>query len=88
MTHRTAFHLDCTAIFPACRFDCTKCMAEIQSTLAQTPGVAGLHTEGQGAGARLIIEHDPSQVPPEQLLETLRRLPSFCRASFAPTLLG
>ena len=57
MTHRTAFHLDCTAIFPACRFDCTKCMAEIQSTLAQTPGVAGLHTEGQGAGARLIIEH-------------------------------
>jgi hypothetical protein len=88
MMHRSAFHLDCTAIFPACRFDCTKCMAEVQSTLAQTPGVAGLHTEGQGADARLIIEHDPAQASPEQLLETLGRLPSFCRASFVPTVLG
>ena len=88
MTHRSAFHLDCTAIFPACRFDCPKCLAEIQSTLAQTPGVAGSYTEGQGAGARLIIEHDPSLAPPEQLLETLRRLPSFCHGSFLPTVLG
>jgi hypothetical protein len=88
MTHRSAFHLDCTAIFPACRFDCARCMTEIRSVFAQTPGVAGLLMEGEGADTRLIIEHDPSQVPPQQLLETLRRLPSFCRASFVPTLLG
>jgi hypothetical protein len=88
MIHRSVFHLDCTAIFPACRFDCARCMTEIRSVLAEVPGATGLHTEGQGAEARLIIVHDPSRVTPEQLLEHLCRLPSFCRASFVPTLLG
>jgi hypothetical protein len=88
MAHRSAFHLDCTAIFPACRFDCAKCTAEIRSVLARIPGVTGLHTEGEGADARLIIVHDPSQATLEQLIGLLRRLPSFCQASFVPTLVG
>jgi hypothetical protein len=88
MTHRSVFHLDCTAIFPVCRFDCGRCMTEIRSVFARIPGVTGLHTEGEGADTRLIIVHDPSQVTSEQLLEDLRRLPSFCQASFTPTLLG
>jgi hypothetical protein len=88
MAHRSAFHLDCTAVFPACRFDCTKCIAEIRSVFLRIQGVTGLHAEGQGVEARLIIVHDPSTVTAEQLMEVFKRLPSFYRASFTPALLG
>ena len=88
MTHRSAFHLDCTAIFPDCRFECAKCLREIESVFGRIPGVDGLRTEGEGADARLIVVYDPSQVTEEQLMQAFRRLPSFCRASFTPTLLG
>jgi hypothetical protein len=88
MDHRSAFHLDCTAIFPACRFDCARCLAEIQAVFAGVPGVTGLHLEGEGAQARLLLVHDPSLVTAEQLAAILRRLPSFYRASFVPSLVG
>ena len=88
MVHRSAFHLDCTALFPDCRFQCPKCWEEIRSVFAQMPGVSDLYTEGQGADARLIIVHDPSQVTAEQLMSILKRLPSFHKAFFTPTLLG
>jgi hypothetical protein len=88
MAQRSAFHLDCTAIFPACRFECTKCMEEVWSILTPIPGVEGLCTAGEGADTRLIVVHDPSRVTAERLLEILGRLPSFSEASFAPTLLG
>jgi hypothetical protein len=88
MDHRSAFHLDCTAIFPACRFDCAKCRAEIHAVFAALPGVIGLHLEGEGAEARLIVVHDPSRATVEQLTDIFRRLPSFYQASFVPTLLG
>jgi hypothetical protein len=86
--HRSVFHLDCTALFPDCRFECANCLQEIHSVFAQIPGVDCLRMEGEGAEARLSIIHDPVQVTPEQLLDLLRRLPSFHRASFVPTLLG
>ncbi len=88
MVHRSAFHLDCTALFPDCRLECAKCLQEIRSVFTQVPGVDGLHTEGQGADARLIIVHDPSQVTADQLLDLFKRLPSFHHASFTPTLPG
>jgi hypothetical protein len=88
MAYHSIFHLDCTAIFPACQFNCARCAGEIQSTLMQVPGVAHLHLEGEGTDAKLIIAHDPSQVTCDQLAAVLERLPSFCRASFAPTVLG
>ena len=88
MAQRSAFHLDCTAVFPACRFDCARCLAEIRSVFAGIAGVTGLHLEGEDAEARLIIAHDPSVATVEQLITLLRRLPSFCQASFVPTLVG
>jgi len=88
MVHRSAFHLDCTAILPACRFECTKCLAEVRSVLTRLPGVEGLGTAGEGADTRLIIVHDPFRVTTAQLREILERLPSFYEASFAPHLLG
>ncbi len=88
MVHRSVFHLDCTGLFPGCRFECARCLQEIRSVFSQIPSVDGLHTEGEGADARLIIVHDPSQVTAEQLLGILQHLPSFHQAFFAPTLLG
>ena len=88
MAHRSAFHLDCTALFPECQFHCAKCLSEIQSVFADLPGVDSLHTEGQDAETRLIITYDSCQVTPEQLLDLFKRLPSFYRASFIPTLVG
>jgi len=88
MTHRSAFHLDCTRLFPDCRFDCGKCLSEIRSVFAEIPGVDALDLEGEDAEARLIIVHDPARVSAEELLGTFKRLPSFHRASFVPTLLG
>lgn len=88
MVHRSAFHLDCTALFPGCRFECARCLQEVRSVFAQIPGVESLHAEGQGAEARLIIIHDPSYVTVEQLLGILKRLPSFHKDSFTPTVLG
>ncbi len=88
MFRRSAFHLDCTAIFPVCRFECAKCMEEVRSVFSRIPGVVDLGTEGEGADTRLIVVHDPGRATTGQLLEILGRLPSFCEASFAPTLLG
>ncbi len=88
MVHRSAFHLDCTAIFPTCRFECAKCMEEVRSVFTRIPGVEDLGTAGEGADTRLIVVHDPGRVTAAQLLEILGRLPSFSEASFAPTLLG
>ena len=88
MAQRSAFHLDCTAVFPDCRFECTKCLEEVRSVLTRIPGVEGLGTAGDGADTRLIIVHDPGRVTAEQLLEILGRLPSFTQASFVPSLLG
>ena len=88
MTHRSVFHLDCTALFPDCALGCQRCREEIRSVLTRLPGVAGLYLEGDGADARLIVTHDPSQVTAEHLLDVFRGLPSFHAASFVPTLLG
>ena len=88
VVHRSAFHLDCTGLFPDCRFECVNCLREIHAVFAHVPGVDRLHMEGEGADARLMIVHDPSQVTAEQLLDILKRLPSFHRVSFTPTLLG
>ena len=88
MAQRSAFHLDCTAILPACRFECARCLEEIRSVFTQIPGVEDLCTAGEGAQTRLIVVHDPTRVTAAQLLEILRRLPSFSEAPFVPTLLA
>jgi hypothetical protein len=88
MVYRSAFHLDCTALLPDCRFACARCLQEVRSIFTQIPGVDGLYTEGQGTDARLIIVHDPSRITAEQMMDILKRLPSFHKAFFAPAVLG
>ena len=87
MVTRSAFHLDCTPIIPECGFKCAKCLQELQSVFGEMPGVDSCYTEGEGENAKFVVEHDPSKVTIEQLVETFRRLPSFYKEFFFPRLL-
>jgi hypothetical protein len=80
---RSAFHVDCTGIIPECEFKCAKCVQEIQSVLGQMEGVDKCYLEGEA----LIVEHDPSKVTVEHLMETLGGLPSFYKGFFVAKLL-
>ena len=83
MTNRSAFHLDCTAILAECGSTCGRCIEEMQSVFGRMPGVSRFYREGPG----VVVEHDPSVVTVEQLLDVFRGLPSFYRSHFIPSML-
>ena len=83
MTNRSAFHLDCTAILAECGSTCGRCIEEMQSVFGRTPGASKFYREGPGGG----VEHDPSVVTVEQLMDVSRALPSFYRSRFIPSML-
>jgi hypothetical protein len=70
-------------VIPECGFQCARCIEEVKSVLGGTPGVSRFYREGDG----VVVEHDPSVIPVEQLLDTFRSLPSFYRGRFIPTML-
>jgi len=78
---RTAFHLDCGPIIPACGFTCGKCIGEMTTVFGGTPGVSAFYREGDG----VVVEHDPGVVTAEQLMDVFRRLPSFYPNHFVPS---
>jgi copper chaperone CopZ len=84
MIKRSPFHLDCTPIIPECEFKCAKCVREIESVLGEMEGVDKCYLEGEGKDTKVIVEHDPSMVTVEQLMEAFRGLPSFYRGFFVP----
>jgi copper chaperone CopZ len=83
MNTRSFFHLDCTGIIPECGFNCGKCIKEIESVLSKTKGADKFYREGDG----IVIEHDPNIVTAEQLIIIFKRLPSFYKGFFIPTLM-
>ncbi len=83
MTIRTAFHLDCTPIIPACGFNCGKCLEEMETVFGGTRGISGFYREGDG----VVVEHDTSAVTTEQLMEVFRGLPSFYEKHFVPSVM-
>jgi copper chaperone CopZ len=87
MITRSALHIDCNPIIPECGFKCGKCVQEIQSVLGEIEGVAKSYIEDEEKEAKLIVEHDPSKVTVEQLMDTLKRLPSFYKSFFVPELI-
>ena len=87
MITRSAFHLDCNPVIPECRFKCAKCLGEIRAVLGKISAVNNVSIEGQGDDAKLVINYDSSSVSVEDLLETLRGLPSFYKGFFVPKLL-
>jgi len=84
MISRSAFHLDCTAIIAECGCKCGRCIEEMKSVFAGTPGVSKFYREGHG----VVVEHDASVVAVEQLLEIFRGLPSFYQSRFVPSVMG
>ncbi len=83
MDRRTAFHLDCTGILAECGCTCGKCLAEMRSVFAGTPGVRQFDREGQG----VVVEYDPEVVRVEELMDIFPRLPSFYRNRFIPSIM-
>ncbi len=83
MIRRTAFHLDCTSVLAECECTCGKCIEEMKTVFEGTPGVGRFYREGHG----VVLEHDPGVIAVEQLMEIFRRLPSFYRGRFVPSLL-
>jgi copper chaperone CopZ len=87
MIIRTAFGLDCNSIIPKCGFACAKCIREIETTLTCKNGVRKVYIEGEAEKAKLIVEHDPAITNAEQLIEALKKLPSFYEGFFIPTVI-
>jgi len=83
MISRTAFHLDCRPIIPACGFNCVKCIEEMKSVFGRTRGVGGSYREGDG----VVVEHDASVATVEQLMDIFRGLPSFYENHFVPSVM-
>jgi len=83
MTSRTAFHLGCRPIIPACGFNCGKCIGEMKTVFDGTRGVSAFYREGDG----VVVEHDASVVTAEQLMAVFRRLPSFYESHFVPSVM-
>jgi hypothetical protein len=87
MITRSAFDLDCTPMIPGCGFKCPKCIQEIESTLTSMQGVSRCYLEGEAAEAKIVVEHDPTAVTVEQLIDVFRSLPSFYEGCFIPTMI-
>ena len=87
MITRTAFDIDCNPIIPKCGFACAKCIQEIETTLTRKDGVSKAYIEGEAEEAKLIVEHDPAIANTNQLIETLKKLPSFYDGFFIPTVI-
>ena len=87
MNSRSAFDLDCNPVIPECGFECPKCIQEIESTLTAIHGVSKVYMEGASEDGKLIVEHAPTTVTVEQLIDVFKGLPSFYEGFFIPTLI-
>jgi copper chaperone CopZ len=85
MIIRTAVSLDCGPIIPECGFACPKCIQEIETTLTRKKGVSKVYIEGEAEKAKLIVEHDPAITNVDNLIEALKKRPSFYNGFFIPT---
>ena len=87
MNKKSAFDIDCNPVIPECGFNCPKCIKEIEDTLTVMDGVSKVYMEGKAEDAKLIVEYDASIITVEQLIETLKKLPSFYKGFFIPNLI-
>jgi copper chaperone CopZ len=87
MATRTAFDIDCNPVIPECGFACAKCIQEIETTLTGMDGVSKGYMEGGAEEGTLMVEHDPALAPVEQLIQSLKKLPSFYEGFFIPSVI-
>jgi len=82
------FELDCNAVIPECKFQCDKCINEMDGIFKKTEGVINFYTEGEGAKMKFIVEYDPNKILVEQLMNIFRQLPSYYKGFFRPILIA
>ncbi len=82
------FELDCNQVIPECKFQCGKCISEMDGIFERTEGVVGFCTEGEGENMKFIVEYDPNKILAEQLIKIFRRLPSYYKGFFRPILIA
>jgi hypothetical protein len=58
-------------------------MEEMKSLFGGTPGISRFYREGDG----VVVEHDPSVVAVQELLDIFGGLPSFYRNHFIPSVM-
>ena len=85
---RSVFELDCNAVIPECKFQCDKCISEMDDIFKRTGGVVGFCTEGEGEDMKFILEYNPNKILAEQLIKIFRRLPSYYKGFFKPILIA
>ena len=83
MDSRTAFHLDCNPLIPECGYTCKKCIVEMESVFTETQGVSKLYMDSDG----VVVEHDPTIITAEQLMDVFKTLPSFYSGNFIPSVI-
>ena len=84
MITRTVFEIDCNPVIQECGCACKKCAEEIESILAGKYGVSKVHLEELAEEGKIIVEHDLTVATVDQLIETLKILPSSYEGFFIP----
>jgi hypothetical protein len=59
----------------------------MESTFAKMQGVRKFYMEGEGEDTKVIVEHEPSIIAVEKLIEIFKGLPSFYEGCFIPTMI-
>ena len=87
MLVQSFFHLDCNPVIPECGFQCAKCVEEIQSVLTALDGVCEVSRGKRGETDGIVVQYDSEAIGSDDLVNTLRTLPSFYKGRFVPSLL-
>ena len=81
------FHLDCKPVIPECGFQCDRCVEEIQSVLTGMDGVSDVSRGKRGETDGIVVQYNSKAIGIDNLMNTLRTLPSFYKGRFVPSLL-
>ena len=84
MITRTVFEIDCNPVIQECGCLCEKCAEEIESILTGKYGVSKVYLEELAEEGKIIVEHDLTVATVDQLIETLKILPSSYEGFFIP----
>jgi hypothetical protein len=82
------FHLDCNPVIPECGYKCAKCINEIRSVVGSRDGVFEVSLGKRGEISGIVVKYDSERTSDDKVLNEFRKLPSFYRGRFVPSVLG
>ena len=86
MLVQSFFHLDCRPVIPEWGFQCGKCGEEIQTVLTARSGVSDFSREKRAGTDGIVVQYDSEVIGIDDLMNTLRTLPSLYKGRFVPSL--